>query len=171
MGYFEAISNAYFKVGKDGRRMFYPWGVIGGGYVVDAAGEARLRRAVQIYLIAAIVLAGVGYALGREIGVLVAGVVVIAGYAIAIRSMVQGLEAAGERLGLREAYAAEARGFSKGWLWSMLALMIALFALSVAMFVAEPDLRLQAAGGIAIATALAAFTAWMLVLRGRAGST
>lgn len=171
MGYFEGITNAYFKIGKDSRRLFYPWGALGAGYVIEAKDEARLRGAIKGYIIAAIVLTAAGYVLWHETGVLVAGGVLIVGYAVATRFMVHGLEAASERLGLREAYAAEAHGFGKGWLWTSLVIMTVMFALSVAMFVAAPDLRLQAAGSMALFAALAAFSGWMIMLRSRAGQS
>jgi hypothetical protein len=171
MGYFEAIANAYLKTGTDGRLLFYPWGALGRGYVIKAGSEAQLRGAIKAFVIASIIVGGAGYTLWREIGALIAGGVLIIGYVIAIRFMVRGLEASGERLRLREAYTAEARGFSKVWLWSSLAIMVAMFVLSTTMFIAEAELRLQAAGGIALFAALAAFSAWMIVLRQRTGQS
>ena len=50
MGYFDAITSGSFKTAPDGRQLFFPWGVIGHGYVIPTDAEYhRLRRQTKIY--------------------------------------------------------------------------------------------------------------------------
>ena len=50
MGYFDALASSSFKIAQDGRRLFFPWGIFGSGYVIGPE-EAfvRLRQQVKIY--------------------------------------------------------------------------------------------------------------------------
>jgi hypothetical protein len=34
MGYFDALTSNAFKTAPDGRKLFFPWGVLGRGYVL-----------------------------------------------------------------------------------------------------------------------------------------
>ena len=46
MGYFDALTSGYFKTAPDGRKLFFPWGVLGRGYAIDSEQDyERLRRA------------------------------------------------------------------------------------------------------------------------------
>lgn len=50
MRYFEAMANASFKKDSNGNSVFYPWGVIGKGRVVqDEATKITLRKCVIFY--------------------------------------------------------------------------------------------------------------------------
>ena len=50
MGYFDRLTSSYFRTGKDGRRLFYPRGAMGRGYVVPSEDEyQRLHRIAKIF--------------------------------------------------------------------------------------------------------------------------
>ncbi len=34
MGYFDGLTSGSFKTAEDGRRLFFPWGVLGSGYAL-----------------------------------------------------------------------------------------------------------------------------------------
>jgi hypothetical protein len=63
MGYFEAMANASFKKDSNGNSVFYPWGVIGKGRVLqDEAIKVTLRKCVIFYyqiMLATAVLLGI----------------------------------------------------------------------------------------------------------------
>lgn len=51
MSHFDAITNPYFKSAQDGRRLFFPWGVLGHGYVVSSQEEyERMRRRLGVFM-------------------------------------------------------------------------------------------------------------------------
>ena len=39
MSYLDALVNSLFKKSESGATLFYPWGIIGKGYVVSSASE------------------------------------------------------------------------------------------------------------------------------------
>lgn len=44
MGYFEDLASRSFKTTEDGRRLFFPWGVFGRGYVIASEDDYQLLR-------------------------------------------------------------------------------------------------------------------------------
>jgi hypothetical protein len=61
MGYFEALAASSFITDSEGRRVFFPWGVLGRGYVVPTDHEyerlrATLVRTYQLLIPATILL-------------------------------------------------------------------------------------------------------------------
>jgi hypothetical protein len=52
MGYFEGITdgNSYFKTDKEGNTLFYPWGILGKGYILPENRKAKFRSIIKKYL-------------------------------------------------------------------------------------------------------------------------
>ena len=45
MGYFDALTSGYFNIAPDGRKLFFPRGVLGRAYAIDSQQDyERLRR-------------------------------------------------------------------------------------------------------------------------------
>ena len=57
MGYFDGLISGSFKTTQDGRRLFFPWGVLGSGYSIASERDyQRLRQQVKGYMIVSLVL-------------------------------------------------------------------------------------------------------------------
>ena len=57
MGYFDALTSSYFKTAQDGRKLFFPWGPLGRGYVIASERDyKRLQRQVKVYTGVSLVL-------------------------------------------------------------------------------------------------------------------
>jgi len=60
MGYFDGLTDASFKKDASGKIIFYPWGVLGGGYVVESETQhAQIRGFIKktyMVMIPAIIL-------------------------------------------------------------------------------------------------------------------
>lgn len=57
MGYFDGLTSGSFKTTQDGRRLFFPWGVLGSGYSIATEQDyQRLRQQVKGYMIVSLVL-------------------------------------------------------------------------------------------------------------------
>jgi hypothetical protein len=119
--YFEGLIEGSFKTAADGQRLFYPWGVLGKGYVLpDARTEQRIRKLLKIYymvslpLVLIIMLAvqfyGFYYALA-----LIPGVLLV--YGVGVLSLKRRLLASGERLRLTESLANSGGAHSRAVLW------------------------------------------------------
>src|SRR3954470_22868321 len=56
MGYFDGLTSSTFKTTKDGRRLFFPWGVLGSGYSIGSEQDyQRLRQQVKAYMVVTLV--------------------------------------------------------------------------------------------------------------------
>ena len=63
MGYLDAVASRAVKRTDDGRRLFFPWGPLGRGYVVPSEEDFdRLRRNVKTYLLICLLLGPVAVA-------------------------------------------------------------------------------------------------------------
>ena len=81
MGYFDALTSGYFKTAPDGRKLFFPWGILGRGYTIDSDPDyERLRRQVKAYTIVSLVLIVGVTALQAYVGAVVIGALLIAFY-------------------------------------------------------------------------------------------
>jgi hypothetical protein len=57
MGYLDDITDVYFKTAQDGRKVFFPWGILGRGYTIGSEQDFKqLRRQIKIYLVACLIL-------------------------------------------------------------------------------------------------------------------
>jgi hypothetical protein len=83
MGYFDALASSSFKIAQDGRRLFFPYGVLGRGYVIGSEQDfKRLEREIKIVtIVSLIVLIGFG-ALGSYLQATVVAALLIGFYAV-----------------------------------------------------------------------------------------
>ena len=50
MGYFEGITASYFKTDKEGNTVFYPYGILGKGYILPEERKVLFRRLIKKYM-------------------------------------------------------------------------------------------------------------------------
>ncbi|WP_155253510.1 hypothetical protein [Bradyrhizobium japonicum] len=66
MGYFQGLTSSSFKTTEDGRRLFFPWGVLGRGYLVGSEEKyGRLRKQMKTYIVVSVLLIVVAPSLFR----------------------------------------------------------------------------------------------------------
>ena len=57
MGYFDNLAASSFKSDSDGKTVFFPWGIVGRGYILkNPEQEKELKRFIKIYHIISLVL-------------------------------------------------------------------------------------------------------------------
>jgi len=73
MGYFDFLTSSYFKAGRDGRKQFFPWGILGDGYTIASEQDyLRLQQQIKIYMIVSLVLViGAASLKGDLVGLLI----------------------------------------------------------------------------------------------------
>src|SRR3954454_2116217 len=149
MGYFDALTSGYFKTATDGRKLFFPWGVLGRGYTIDSQQDyEQLRRQVKAYTIVSLVLIVGVTALQAYVGAVVLGALLIAFYLGWMRYLLRGLQASDERLLLQDSMTSQARAHSVIGLWLLQIGALAFVALGVLILVIDPDNWLTAFGAI-----------------------
>jgi hypothetical protein len=171
MGYFDALTSSYFKTAPDGRKLFFPWGVLGRGYVIDSEPDyERLRRQVKAYTIVSLALI-IGVAtLQAYVGAVVIGALLIAFYLGWMRYLLRGLRPSDERLSLQDSMTSQARAHSATGLWLLQIGALAFVALGIFILVVDPGNWLVALGSIVFFGLCAGFAARLLVLRRRAAT-
>jgi hypothetical protein len=111
MSYFDALMSSWFKTLPDGRKLFYPRGAWGRGYIIASEQDyKRLRQQIKVYLIVMVVLmigasVSPGYLWILGLGVLLLGFY----YLVFAPYCVRGLQPSDEKLSLQDSYTNEAR--------------------------------------------------------------
>jgi hypothetical protein len=172
MGFFDALTSSSFKTGQDGRRLFFPWGVLARGYTIDSEQDyERLRRQVKGYMIVSLVLIiGLGSLKGNLASIVIAGLL-IGFYSIWMLYLLGRLKRSDERLSLRESITSQAHAHSLVVLWLLEIGAITFVGAGILMFVVDSRNRLITLTAILFFGLCAAKTTHMLVLRHRAAIT
>jgi hypothetical protein len=168
MGYLDALVAGSFKTTASGQRLFFPWGILGRGYVIPSEREfEQLRRYLKVYqllslalIIAAILWTGFR---GAAAAVILVCVVHVAWAHVQSRR----LSRANERLSLGESLAAQSRAQSTVILWLLELGSLAFVGGGVFIVLADHKKWLLAAATIVFFGACAASYAWMLVVKRR----
>jgi Ca2+/Na+ antiporter len=172
MGYFDGLTSGSFKTAQDGRRLFFPWGVLGSGYAI--AGEQdyqRLRRQVKAYMVVTLVLVIASGMYEPYLAPLAAAALLVCIYLAWMWRVLPRLQRSDERLSLQESMTSQASTHGAVSLWLLEIVSIALVVAGVAMLVFEPGSRLTALACTAFFGLCAAKIARLLVLRRRMAAT
>jgi hypothetical protein len=171
MGYFDGLTSGSFKTAQDGRRLFFPWGYLGRGYVLASDQDAdRLRRQLKTYYI--VMLVGIVGTSGFHAFItsaVVAGLCIIF-YALWARRQVANLQPAGEAMSFRDSSASQARAFGPRALWLLEICSLLFVAGGIFMYVDDPANRTMALFTTIFFGCCAASIGYMIVIRRQAPS-
>jgi hypothetical protein len=150
MGYVDALTSRSFKTARDGRRLFFPWGVAGRGYVIGSEQDfKRLQRQVKLCLAGLLVLIVGSDLLVSYLASFVISGLFIVFYAIWAGRLTRRMQPSEEGLSLNESMASQGRAHSAVSLWLLEIGSLALVGGGVFMFAVDPDNRLVASASIA----------------------
>ena len=140
MGYFEGLTSSSFKTTQDGRKLFFPWGVMGRGYVL-ASEEAylRLRRQVKAYIVISLLL--IIFTPNLAHGYIIAGVMLVlllGFYLIWMWFLLGRLEVANEGLSLNESMTSSARAHGPLVVWLLVISSLAFVGCGIFMLIVQP---------------------------------
>jgi hypothetical protein len=171
MGYFDGLISGSFKTTQDGRRLFFPWGVLGSGYSIASERDyQRLRQQVKGYMIVSLVLIiASGSFEGYVIPVAVVALLTTL-YLAWIWHVLRRLQHSDERLSLEESMTSQAQALSVMVLWGLEIGALALVGGGIIMLVVDPSQWLIALASIFLFGLCAAKFTRMLVLRRRMAS-
>lgn len=118
MNYFESIADSYFKKSNEGKDVFYPWGVLGKGYIIPTEEKAiELRKSFKKGGIISLLFVYFTLYMGKAFGLPVAAGFLILYtfvYYIYVQTITRHMEKTSERLTLMESYFNMSRSLS--WL-------------------------------------------------------
>ncbi|ODR95989.1 hypothetical protein AUC69_01805 [Methyloceanibacter superfactus] len=172
--YLDAWTSSIFKTGKDGRKLFFPRGVLGRGYVIASEQDyERLVRQTKALCVVGLVL-GIGFTtlgvlLERYLALFIGAAVLLFLYHMAVVPyLVRGMQPSDERLSLKGAYTSEAITLKPAHLWWLEIGLLAGVGVGVVTLIVDPANWLTALALIVLCGFLAAFGMWMIILRRRA---
>jgi hypothetical protein len=165
MGYFDALTSSAFKTTEDGRRLFFPWGVLGRGYVLTERQYEKLRGQVKIYMIVTLVLVIAVVVLKEYLATAVVVAFLIGFYLIWMKFVLADLQPSEERLSLEESMTSQAITHNPVMLWFLTILSFAFVAAGVLILIVDPASWLIALGGIVFFGLCALMMTRMLMLR------
>jgi hypothetical protein len=83
MSYFDFLTSGCFKTAHDGRKLFFPWGVLGRGYTIASEQDClRLHQQIKIYMVVSLVLVIGSASLQGDLVGLVVATLLIGFYAV-----------------------------------------------------------------------------------------
>ena len=156
MGYFEGLTSSSFKTTQDGRRLFFPWGVLGGGYIITS--EQDYQQLVGTLAVASFQ----GYIVSLFVMALS-----LTFYAFWMWHLLRRLEVSDERLTLQESMTSGAQGHGMVVLWLLEVVSLAFVCGGIFMLVVDPKQWPVALASILLFGLGAAKFARMLVLQRR----
>jgi hypothetical protein len=168
MGYFDGLTSGSFKTTQDGRRLFFPWGMLGSGYSIASEQDyQRLRQQVKGYMIVALVLLIATNSFKGYVATVIVAALLTSLYLAWMWHLLRRLKASGERLSLQESMTSQANAYGAIVLWLLEIATLALVVGGIFMFVVDPSQWLVALGVTIFFGFCAAMFARMLVLRRR----
>jgi hypothetical protein len=149
MGYFDALTSGTFKTGQDGQRLFFPWGTLGRGYVIESESDyERLRQQVKAFLaVGLILIIGLMSVRAYLLGLAVAAMWYVL-YIVWTARTLRGRQSSKERLTSREVMAVQARTHSLIFLWAAAIGSLGFLAAGIFLLAVSPHQWLTAGGGI-----------------------
>ena len=172
MGYFDGLTSGSFKTAEDGRRLFFPWGVLGSGYAIATEQDyRRLRQQVKAYIVVTLVAVIASGIYEPYRAPLAAAALLVAFYLAWMWRVLPRLDRTDEKLSLQESMTSQAQAHGAVVLWSLEIASIAFVVIGVTMLVFDPGSRLTALACTFFFGLCAAKIARLLVLRHRVAST
>lgn len=115
MSYFDGLTDGIFKTDTQGRKVFYPWGVLGKGYVTrDEAHYESLRSKIKYTYIIMLPAIIIGQSVFGWKVTMAFAVVYTLWYIVMLKLWVAGLEVSGEKLTISESRKNSAKSHSRG---------------------------------------------------------
>jgi len=165
MALFDALTRTSFEE-RDGRRIFYPYGVLSRGFILaDDRKHVQVRRFVKRYLlIAAVALFLPCVTVGPGFAALTVPPMLL-WYTLAVRRLTRGLPFAQERLALLDSIRQHARRYTLSDLWTLEITFLLFVVVGLWILVAQPENWLVGVVSILVCAAWALAVGLMIVTR------
>lgn len=117
MGYFDGLTDAAFKTDTQNRQVFYPWGVLGKGYVMrDAEHYHELRGKIKRMYMVTLPAVIINQLVFGVVGNLIFLPLYIIWYLVMLKRWTSGLEISSEKMTVKEARRNSAKSHNRGTL-------------------------------------------------------
>jgi L-asparagine transporter-like permease len=124
----------------DGRRLFFPWGIWGRGYVIPTEQHyERLLRQIKTYTMVSLVVVIVAVGILKGLWALAAAAVLMIFYVVWIPILVRGLATSDEKLTMAESMTTQARTHNLGTLRLLLVVSLLFVTIGLATLLFDPS--------------------------------
>lgn len=157
-----------FRMAADGRKLFFPWGAMGKGYVIaDEASYERIRKTRKILLGSSFVFIVAALALQRQhpFAPYYVAAAYAAAYGVWARFAVGGLLPTDEKLTMREFMVSHPKVYSPFILWPLEIASLVFVIGGIVMLVKDASSWQSTLSGVVFFSFCAAVFAYVLVLR------
>ena len=114
--YTDLLTTGCIKTGADGRKIFYPWGMLGNGYIIPSNDEyERLNDLLKVYMVVALLFILPSAVPGSDLAATIVAALALVFYWVWMRFELPGLQRTEEKLTYREGITNLAR-LLPGWL-------------------------------------------------------
>lgn len=166
--YSDILTTGYIKTGADGRKIFYPWGMLGNGYVFPSnAAYERLNDLLKIYTVVALAIILPVALPGQYLAAAILMALSLVFYAVWTSFELRALQRTEERLRYRDGIGNLARLIPGWFLWAAEIGALMFVAGGMVMLIAQPGQWMIALSSILFFGLCAVVYAVMLVLRRR----
>ena len=126
MGYFDGLASAIIKKDKDNNSVYYPWGVLGKGYLLpDAERETAIKNMVILFYQLFFGLFFVHLFLLKNVLIFaILTFALIAWFLFKSRQLTKDCPKSNEKLTLKEGYTNSAKAHNKTVLWILLVVAV-----------------------------------------------
>jgi hypothetical protein len=139
MGYFDGLTDASFKTDEKGNTIFYPWGILGKGYILPEDKKESFRTKIKRFLQISLPLAILITILKLWALLLIILPVFILGYTIWMNKITKNLMLSSNKLTLSESTRNSARSHNLTTLWILAASSLLFVAASIFIIITAPE--------------------------------
>jgi hypothetical protein len=137
MSYFDGLTEASFKKNTQGETLFYPWGALGKGYIVqDTKKEADLRKFTKLNYMITLPLVIVNQVLFGYLPNLILMPIYLITFFVVLKKLTKDLTTTDEKLKISESYKNSARKHNLATL-IILGITALLFTITGLLFIIE----------------------------------
>jgi Na+-translocating ferredoxin:NAD+ oxidoreductase RnfD subunit len=116
MGYFDGLAASSFKKDDKGNTLFFPWGILGKGYLLPEDRKDDIRRSLKRHMMLVVPLA-IACSMFTWIGLLVALPLYYVSYAFWVNRLIKGLPTSTEKLTFADSTTGAAQAHNTITLW------------------------------------------------------
>ena len=140
MGYFDGLTASIFKTNEIGQVIFYPWGIIGKGYILSCEEkQIKVRKFIKLYYIVSLsLIIGIQIALGWLYNIILLPFL-FAWYYFTIINYLKGLSKTDEKLTMKESATNSAKAHNIETLWAMLIASVLFVLAGIFILIANMD--------------------------------
>ena len=119
MGYFDGLTDGSFKTDSEGRHVYFPWGVMGKGYVLPNEEKKEEIRSFlkRYYQVGLILIIGAQIFVGWQLNLLVVLPILLIAFYVRKRTLLEGIPISNAKLTTSESFVASAKSHNLATLW------------------------------------------------------